>query len=133
MRRFALIAAAVAMIFSAFAVTDTAEAGGYGRPGYSRSHASVPAMRIAKIKRNRHAAAALAAGILGVAAITEAIASNYGVRSLQPAYAGLRPGGVVVAHNPDFPLIEGYGNPCGFERVTDFYGRPTSRVVKVCR
>ncbi len=133
MRRLALIAAAVALLFSAFAVTNTAEAGGHGRPGFRGNHAPLPAMRLAQIKRNKQAAAALAAGLLGVAAITEAIASNFGAHGIQPTYAGLRPGGVVVAHNPDFPMIEGYANPCSFERVMDFYGRPTSRVVKVCR
>lgn len=89
-------------------------------------------MRMAKIKRNKHAAAALAAGLLGVAAIGEAIASSYSAYGA-PTYPGIRPGGVVVAHNPDFPHIDGYANPCSFERVTDYYGRPTPQVVKVCR
>ena len=133
MRRFALIAAAVAMIFSAFAVTTTA-AGGYGRPGYAGPAAKrAHMMQVARIKNGKHAAAAIAAGLMGVVAITEAISHNYRARFDDRAYAGIRPGGVVVAHNPDFPMIEGYANPCGFERVTDFYGRPTSRVVKVCR
>lgn len=133
MRRLALIALALVAMFSALAVTSSADAGEYGRPGYNAAHARVHAMRMAKIKRNKHAAAALAAGLLGVAAIGEAIASSYSAYGVAPAYPGIRPGGVVVAHNPDFPHIDGYANPCSFERVTDYYGRPTPRVVKVCR
>lgn len=133
MRRFALIAVAIVTMFSAFAVTTSAEAGGYGRPGFNHAPARVQAMHMVKIKRSKHAAAALAAGLIGVAAITDAIASSYSGYGAAPAFPGIRPGGVVVAHNPDFPHIDGYANRCSFERVTDFYGRPTSRVVKVCR
>lgn len=134
MRRFALIALALLTMFTAFAVTSTAEAGGFGRPGYGPHYGNrAHMMRMHKIGRNKNAAAALAVGLLGVAAIGEAIAYSSRAYNERPDYYGIRSGGVVVAHNPDYPHVDGYANPCTFERVTDFYGRPTSRVVKVCR
>lgn len=134
MRRLALIAAAFVSMFSAFAVTTSAEAGGYGRPGYA-SHAvqRAHAAQFARIKANKRGAVAMAAGIVGVAAITNAVASSYGPHVDVPVYPGIRPGGIIVAHNPDYPHIDSYANRCTFERVTDLYGRPTPRVVKVCR
>lgn len=132
-RRLALIAVAIVSMFSAFAASNSAEAGGYGRPAYAspashRAHAA----QISRIK-GKHAAAAMAAGILGVAAISDVIASTYRAHVGARAFPGIRPGGIVVAHNPDFPHFDSYANPCTFERVTDIHGRPTPRVVKVCR
>lgn len=134
MRRFALIALALFTVFLAMAATNTAEAGGFLRPGYKAGAGHrVHAMRMHKINRNRHAAAAMAAGLLGIASILDAVAHNARASDSRPAFAGDRHGGMIVAHNPDYPHVDGYANPCTFERVTDFYGRPTPRVVKVCR
>lgn len=117
MRRLALIAAAFVSMLSAFAAATSAQAGGYERQDY-RTVAIQRAQtaEIARIEARDRAAAALAATTFDV-----------------PVYPGIRPGGIVVAHNPDYPHIDGYANPCTFERVTDAYGRPTARVVKVCR
>jgi hypothetical protein len=117
MRRFALIAIAVISMFSAFAISTSAEAGGYSRPDYRAiAIQRAQAAEYARIEARDRAAAELARTTFDV-----------------PVYPGIRPGGVVVAHNPDFPHIDSYANPCTFERVTDIYGRPTPRVVKVCR
>lgn len=117
MRRLALIAAAILGMFSAFAGTASAEAGGYGRPNY----------RAIAIQRAQEAQFAR------IEARDRAAAERARTTFDAPVYPGIRPGGVVVAHNPDYPHIDSYSNPCTFERVTDVYGRPTPRVVKVCR
>jgi hypothetical protein len=134
MRRFALIAFALFTVFLASSVTNPAGARDLLRPGYKSAPGHrVHAMRMHKINRNKHSAAVMAAGVLGIASILDAVAHNARASDSRPAFAGDRYGGMIVAHNPDYPHLDGYANPCTFERVTDFYGRPTPRVVKVCR